>query len=255
MGILRILKSTFFISTIKRIYKSVLLFDNKSQSRVSFEERFLNLSFSQEGEDLVLERMLGEKLNGFYVDIGAHHPLRFSNTYKFYLKGWTGINIDPLPGMKELFDKYRGNDINLNIGISNTGNLLNYYMFNEPALNTFSEQQAIIRDGLNNGEYFLTKQLKIETYRLVDVLDKYCHNKNIDFMTIDVEGFDFEVLTSNNWDKYSPKYLILEILNETIVNIINSDIDLYLNNKGYLLVSKLVNSVVYKRSKDLDEFQ
>ena len=46
---------------------------------------YLNISFSQEGEDLVLQRLIGIKSNGFYVDIGAHHPYRFSNTYKFYI--------------------------------------------------------------------------------------------------------------------------------------------------------------------------
>ena len=51
-------------------------------------------SFSQEGEDLLIDRMFDGQSVGFYVDVGAHHPTRFSNTYLLYLRGWRGINID-----------------------------------------------------------------------------------------------------------------------------------------------------------------
>ena len=65
--------------------------------------RGIQYSFSQEGEDLVLARIFEGKKNGFYVDIGAHHPTRFSNTHYFYRRGWSGINIDAMPGsMKNL---------------------------------------------------------------------------------------------------------------------------------------------------------
>ena len=82
-------------------------------------DQFVNLSFSQEGEDLVLYRLLGHQTKGVYVDVGAHHPYRFSNTFKFYLLGWSGINIDPLPGSKQLLDEKRPRDINLEAGILN----------------------------------------------------------------------------------------------------------------------------------------
>lgn len=62
-------------------------------------------AYSQEGEDLVLNRIFGEQATGYYVDVGAHHPFRFSNTAIFYKKGWCGINIDPLPGSKFCFPR------------------------------------------------------------------------------------------------------------------------------------------------------
>ena len=55
---------------------------------------WINYSYSQEGEDMVLKRIFDKQTKGFYIDVGAHHPKRFSNTYNFYLKGWKGINID-----------------------------------------------------------------------------------------------------------------------------------------------------------------
>ena len=64
-------------------------------------------SYSQEGEDMVLSRIFSDKNKGFYVDVGAHHPIRFSNTYKFYKLGWHGINIEPNPDSFNLFTMYR----------------------------------------------------------------------------------------------------------------------------------------------------
>ena len=67
---------------------------------------------------MILRRIFIGKLTGFYVDIGAHHPKRFSNTYIFYQRGWRGINIDAKPGTKEVFNKLRPRDINLEVPIS-----------------------------------------------------------------------------------------------------------------------------------------
>jgi hypothetical protein len=69
-------------------------------------------SFSQEGEDMVLRKEFQDKLNGFYIDIGAYHPQKYSNTCYFYCKGWRGINVDPTPGSMDVFKKERPNDIN-----------------------------------------------------------------------------------------------------------------------------------------------
>jgi len=81
--------------------------------------KFKRISYSQEGEDLILERFFEGMNTGFYVDVGAFHPKRFSNTYIFYKKGWHGINIDARPGSMKLFNFVRPRDINLEIPISN----------------------------------------------------------------------------------------------------------------------------------------
>jgi hypothetical protein len=114
---------------------SVLAGKSFSYSKVIYNQH--RILFSQEGEDGLLERVCAGKLNGFYVDIGAHHPQRFSNTYVFYLKGWRGINVDPMPGSKQRFDILRDRDTNLEVGVSDVREELIYYSFKEPALNTF----------------------------------------------------------------------------------------------------------------------
>src|SRR5690554_6253894 len=79
---------------------------------------FSRKSYSQEGEDILLEKLFEGKNDGFYVDVGAHHPRRFSNTYLLYRRGWRGINIDAMPGSMAEFRRLRGRDINLEIPIS-----------------------------------------------------------------------------------------------------------------------------------------
>lgn len=210
------------------------------------EDKYKVLSFSQEGEDIVLKRLFRNKQDGFYVDIGAHHPFRLSNTYLFYKNGWRGINIDPLPESEELFKKYRSEDINLCIGISSTETELKYYMFNEPALNTFNEKEAQRKDGSEN-KFFIEKVISVQTKRLETILDNYLpKNKRIDFLTIDVEGHDIEVLKSNNWEKYSPKIILVEELRSNISDIIKrSEINHYLNEIGYKLYYRTYNTSFY----------
>jgi FkbM family methyltransferase len=162
------------------------------------------IAFSQEGEDLILNRIFSGKHQGFYIDIGAHHPVRFSNTYLFYKMGWRGINIDAMPGSMKPFQKHRSRDINLEVPINSTSTEIDFYIFNDPALNGFSKELSLKRD--SESEIFkIEKTLKLKTYRLDEILNKHLpKNQPIDFMSVDVEGLDLEVLKSNNWEKYRP---------------------------------------------------
>lgn len=210
-----------------------------------FREKLQNgkLSFSQEGEDIILERYFYDRNSGFYVDIGSHHPVRFSNTYYFYLKGWNGINIDALPGNKQLFDVYRPRDINLELAISDVENTSTYYMFNEPALNTFCKEEAEYKSKLDN--YRIVDSISLNTVKISSVLDKYIGNNNIDFMSVDVEGLEMNVLRSNSWDRYRPKIILVELLRHSFQDIWSSPLYLYLKSKGYEMVSKLHNSLFF----------
>lgn len=107
---------------IKAIMPNILL-KYYRKLRVYFFGRFVfkEISYSQSGEDRALYRYFERQDNGFYVDVGAHHPFRFSNTCIFYARGWRGINIDAMPQSMALFRKYRKNDINLEVAIGNGG--------------------------------------------------------------------------------------------------------------------------------------
>lgn len=202
-------------------------------------------AYSQEGEDLVLNRLFDNKTNkGFYLDIGAHHPFRFSNTSFFYKKGWNGINIDAMPNSMKKFEIHRKRDINLEIGISEKAGILEYFVFNEPALNGFSSDLSYARE---NNEYKIIQKINIQTYPLGEILNKYKNQfETIDFMSVDVEGLDLMVLKSNNWELYRPTYIIIELLDTELKNIEQNEVYNYLNSLNYSLVSKLVHSAIFR---------
>ena len=202
-------------------------------------------SYSQEGEDMILRLIFERQHTGFYVDVGAHHPKRFSNTYFFYKKGWCGINIDAMPGCMKIFESIRTKDINIELPISNKKQELTYYAFNEPALNGFSKEISDARDGLNKNKIKFTKKLK--TFTLEEVLDKNLPAKKvIDFLSIDVEGLDFDVIRSLNVNKYRPRVILVEILGGSLSHIQNNEIYNYLLKHDYELYAKAVNTVIFK---------
>lgn len=212
--------------------------------------KYATISYSQEGEDLLINRFLENKKGGFYVDVGAHHPRRFSNTYHFYKMGWSGINIDAMPGCMDLFNIERPRDINLEMGVSKDKGEMTYHMFNEPALNTFSILEAKKKDGLR--DYKIIGKRKVFIYPLNEILEKYLKiNQKIDFMSIDVEGLDLEVVISNDWNKYRPSLVLVEELEKyTLVELpLKSDLYKILISNGYELVAKTYNTLFFKDNR------
>jgi len=201
-------------------------------------------SYAQEGEDILLKRLFEYRKisdGGFYIDVGAHHPQRFSNTYYFYKRRWRGINIDATPDSMKLFEELRDGDINLELAVSDEQKTLTYYMFNEPALNSFDEELSLKRGLIKHYNIIDTKQ--IQTVRLDDILDEYLPKKQeIDFLSIDVEGFDVRVLKSNNWDKYRPKVVLIEVLSQDIESMISSEVYSYMKNLNYVYYAKTVGT-------------
>jgi len=206
---------------------------------------FAKQSYSQEGEDLILSRIFGKKKDGFFVDVGAFHPKRFSNTYLFYKRGWRGINIEANPKSIKHFYKVRKRDINLNIPVSDKPDILKYYIFNEPALNGFSKELSSQRNG--QGKYIIVKELEMQTQRLDEILTKHLPpDTNIDFMSIDVEGLDYQVLVSNDWKKFRPSILLVEELGFNIEKPESSKTHLFLKENNYSLYGKSVNTIIYR---------
>ncbi len=205
-------------------------------------------SYSQEGEDMILRRIFQGQVCGFYVDVGAHHPHRFSNTFFFYRRGWCGINIEPNPEAFRAFQSARVRDTNLKAGVSDRAEKLTYYLFDEPALNTFDAE--IVKSRLANTTYKLVKTVEIPVERLDSILKKHLPaNQEIDFLSIDVEGLDFAVLQSNDWQLFRPKCVLVEALGMSLEDAMRSDIFLFMKNQGYELFSKTYNTLIFREKK------
>lgn len=204
------------------------------------------LCYSQEGESLILDRFFDFRSEGYYVDVGAHHPKRFSNTYALYQRGWRGINIDPTPGVKEMFEALRPEDVSLSVAISNAEGTQDFYLFSEPALNTFSQSLA---EEYQRAGCKLMEVRPVETKRLESVLDECRIDKPIDFMSIDVEDHELPVLQSNNWDKYRPRVLLVEILNFDLNHPEAFPVHNFIIDNGYVLFAKTYNTLFYKDEK------
>lgn len=220
----------------------------KIAARIFPQFRYMVLAYSSEGEDLILKRIFENKRKGTYVDVGAHHPFRVSNTYLFYKQNWTGINIDPMPGSKAVFNRHRPHDTNLELGVSATKQQLTYFIFNEPALNTFSIDK--VREYTQKPEYRVIKEEKVETWPLAEILDHYLPaGISIDFLTIDAEGLDMQVLRSNNWQKYRPAYVLVESHPFELSEMSNSELFQFMQGKGYIIFAKTFYTYFFKNMK------
>lgn len=201
-------------------------------------------SYSQEGEDMILRRVFEGQPAGFYVDVGAHHPVRFSNTYYFYQHGWRGVNIEPNREAVALFRRHRPRDINLALGIGEQPGELTYYRFNEPALNSFDEQLALRRT--RETDYRIVGKERVAIARLGAVLSRHLPDGcEIDFLSVDAEGMDLAVLSSNDWELFRPRVVVAEALRADIAVLLAGPINRYLSGLGYSFFAKTHNSVFF----------
>lgn len=194
---------------------------------------------------MLLARLFEGKKQGFYVDVGAHHPRRFSNTQYFYRRGWRGINIEPNPEAAKAFQIERPGDINLQAAISDVPGKLTYYVFDEPALNTFDAVLAQSR--LKETSYRLLRETEIPVVRLDALLDLHLPaGASIDFMSIDVEGLDLQVLHSNNWVKYRPQCVLVEALGAAnLMEVMSGELHQLMEVHQYALFAKTYNTLFY----------
>jgi hypothetical protein len=167
---------------------------------------YLNKSFSQNGEDLAVERLMEDHPTGRYIDVGAHHPFRFSNTALLSLKGWTGTNIDPNPSSIIDFRLARPHDNNICAALGSANSISNYYEFEESALNTFSEDMVrkhsnqgispckVTKTQVINSKHFLEETFTPDTF----------------FFSIDAEGMDIEILQDLDFKNFYPCWIVIE---------------------------------------------
>lgn len=197
---------------------------------------------------MYLLKLFDGKKGGFFVDVGAHHPYRYSNTFALYRLGWRGINIDATPGSMKAFDRVRRRDINVELTVGNTNTTTTFYMFEERALNTSSQKvaQAVI----DSGQSRLLQKIQVRQKLLAEILDQYLPNNVVfDFLNVDVEGKDVEVLKSNDWKRFRPQVILVEELGiHNVRQAIEATATRFLKDKGYELRDAMGNSLVFVKT-------
>ena len=205
--------------------------------------------YSNWGIDMMAEDFFKKKNKGFFVDVGCHQPFLNNNTYLLYKKGWRGINIDLDFGSIDMFNFFRKEDTNIQAAVSNSSEEKNLYFFhNKSAINTLS-----IKEGSKAAEV-----KKVITSTLNKIIENSIYkNREIDFLSIDVEGYEIEVLKGLDFNKYKPKLVVLEFIdheikefyNQKINNILNSQLNKFMENKNYKLVNWIHDDLVYVPNK------
>lgn len=237
----------------RALFKRARIYGWRNAFPIALEEakyqllsRAIRASYSQGGEDLVIDRLLGGRSEGFYVDVGANDPWRFSNTARFYKRGWKGINVEPDPIVYERLAAARSRDINLNLGVGCADGELPFYHFFPDTFSTFSTEQAARSQekGLE-----LVETLAIPVSRLDDLLSEHLGEREIDFLSVDVEGTELDVLLSNDWERFRPVVIVVESTEETGSGVApDPDCDRILTAAGYEAVAVNALNVIYRRS-------
>ena len=212
-------------------YETIRMFHNIYIKNNFF---FKKKTYSMNGEDIFINNYFQNKI-GFYVDVGAYHPLELNNTYLLHKRGWSGINIDINSLSIDYFNFLRPNDININIALSNKKTIKTvYYQKKMSPLNTLKIKQA--------KKIFVgnIKREKIRSETLSTVINNTkLKEKKISFLNIDTEGSDFEILKNFNFKKYKPELICIEIVDSFNPNnkiIKKNKIYKFLISKKYKLV-------------------
>lgn len=202
-------------------------------------------SYAQCGED-VIARTLFDMLKiarPTYLDIGAHHPTFLSNTFLFYEQGCRGVTIEPDPELHARFLAKRPGDTNLNIGIGPEPGAFELFIMSTRTLNTLSESEA--RQYESHG-YRIEKRHRVEVQTIDDIIDRHFRGAP-DFLSVDVEGLDHEILASLDLVRHRPKLICVEtiVFSTTGKGEKRTEIDDLLLGRGYMRFADTYINTLY----------
>ncbi len=167
------------------------------------------ISYAQNREDIILEGFFPDIEKGFYIDVGANDPEDDSVTKRFYDRGWNGINIEPSPKLHKKLVEARPLDINVQVGIAKSKGKLKFREYTNHGLSTFSTEIKKQYEKQPDTKTADFTEHEVEVKPLSQVISEAAP-ESIHFMKVDVEGFEYEVLESNDWIKYRPEVICIE---------------------------------------------
>ena len=216
--------------------------------------KYSKTSYSISSVDLIIDRIFKDIKKGIYIDVGCNHPIKFNNTYLLYKRGWQGINVDADISSIELFDKFRKNAKNINCIVSDNEEIKKLYFYHKrSAINTLS------KDLVNSRKTKPIKIIKEKSTTLNKIIENSQFNKTkINLLSIDIENHEYEALHKFNFLKYKIDVIVveclniklkkLEIYNQSLNHIINSNIYKLLLNNDYKLINWVHSDLIFVRN-------
>ena len=233
------LKKFFF--RWKPTYKTYLYYNLYLRHRGFLKKK----RYSQWGEDLEIQDFFKDTKVGKFIDVGCFHPFLFNNTFLLYRKGWQGINIDLNQVSIDLFNIARSRDINICSAISEKGKTVKVYYDGE-----FSSVNTLDIDFYKKSKEVYFKDLKtyeIEARSIQDILKDNPAFSEIDFINIDVEGLDYEVLKQIDLKKFKTKLVAIETHYVDGLEIKEyQKILTHFNNLGFSILKKVGPTTIFK---------
>ena len=206
----------------------------------SAEMQCANLSYSQFGEDVICSYLFENGFTGCQVDVGAFHPMLLSNTYALYRKGWRGLAIDANPAVAPLFERFRPADTFVHSAVGREKGTVEMALFEDGAFNCTTDQLARVPERLRRN----ARRVTVPINSLAAILDEK-NIQTVDFLNVDCEGNDLNVLQSNDWSRWQPRVICVE---DHAGNWQQSEIVTYLGTLGYTLKFRAVFSSIFVRN-------
>lgn len=232
------------IKICKKICKAFI--SRSKQLKSKNNEEYLK-SYSQVGEDKLIDFLMSyfteiDRNNITYVDIGMNHPIIDNNTYFFYKKNGKGLLIEPNKDFCEIASKKRPKDIVINAGIKfDDREISKYYMFNATGLNTFDSGRV---ESIKAKGSELLKEIEIPLIDINILIKKYLKH-SVDYMSIDAEGVDVQILKSINFQQNRPKIICIEANKKEYKFGLRDEIIDYLENKNYVLMGDTTINYIF----------
>jgi FkbM family methyltransferase len=210
------------------------------------------IGFSQFGEDLVIWAALenrGQLNNGFYVDVGAFDPFRFSNTALLHmLRGWRGVNVDAAEATIAAFNIQRPGDTNVHSPVSDVEEEVTFYEYSHGAVNTIDPKMVDRYAKTSNSPFKVRREIATRTRRLDNIMENIPDiPSDFGLLSIDCEGVDHRVLLSMNWNRFRPHIVAIESHGFSLANMSKSPTYAFLTEKGYRLISHVFVTSIYAR--------
>jgi FkbM family methyltransferase len=189
------------------------------------------ISYASNFEDVLLNRIFGEKPKGFYIDVGADHPVGASTTKSFYDRGWRGINIEPGPNFA-LFEQERPEDINLKVAVTDCDGEVDFYI-NEDLTATSSVIEAI--HPAVGARVSTRTKTTVSSVSLDSLVRDYVTDE-VDFLKIDAEGAEEKIIMAADWGRFRPKVILAESTEPFSTKRIDQEWSAFLRSRGFIEV-------------------